>query len=659
MNRAKFTLFLALVLGVCSCNDGSNSGSGDGSNAGFVVIESSMNHYNGALQQTGKNGNFESPISLPAGIIGYDTALKQPAQVNCYNYTVEASAVEGGQTVSGTSNTKNTNDTLGVNASVKAKFGLFSTSDSAGYSQSTSSSSQSVNVSAISENQATMNFVLDPTNPIKTEYENYYSADPTMFALLCGDSILTQMPVHNLLIAQVNFFTADSSFNRNKNAQLSGSYGLVKVTADVKASQAGSQSSLNVTFQLNNVGLMDTTALSEAQTALNTCLTNGTDCTEALSQMTPAAANAFTTAMDAIAKDPSSTTWMQYLSPDYTRPSDWVFVNASSVIPNTGDFNSAFTPYVDRVLNATNVFADLQIANTAMTNIASSMETNLSGLPLKNLLYNTAAGMKDLYENRLDAEPGYLISTLNSQIQECLQAGGKGVSTWQAACEAIPEDLTVASAIAADATSHWAVQSQYVDVAKAAYTATVYGLIYDTTIEGSKSDDKLSTLGHFVWMPRTDGQLAIAALPDAHQDSASQGIYYFQNGATKENTYYPANTDFEWFIYNPDEVYQFGINYDQGVTNNGPLATDASGYYLFTELKKSPGGGASCAPFGESSGNCIYYDLIDDESVPEFVVPNYTYTQVDFVPSNPNMILTTQDNYNLGNTPFFFSINPF
>lgn len=182
-----------------------------------------------------------------------------------------------------------------------------------------------------------------------------------------------------------------------------------------------------------------------------------------------------------------------------------------------------------------------------------------------------------------------------------------------------------------------------------------------------------NTMGNLVWMPRTDGKFAIIALPDGKQaldPRTSPYYFYFQNAAADENTYYPpADPDarMDWFFQNPSKSLGFNVPYDDSSDPYGELdriSLNNEKYYTMTEMANWSSSALTCYPFGPNSSGCRYHDVLDmSYSYYRFEMPGYQKTQVS--PNSPawptwvNTVLTTEDNYQQGNTPFFFSINPF
>jgi len=654
----------------------------------FNVIESNRYHYNGNMSLIGKNGLIWD-YTIPAGVIGYDSELNQPAPCNCYNYTIEATAVSGGQTISDTSNTQSTNESLGVSLSVSARYGAFSTKDSASYSQWSSSSSQSVNVGVIAENRVLLRFkdISLKSDPI--DYNQMYEEDPALFAATCGNQVLTQMPVHNLLVGDIKFYTHDSAFNRSENASLGASYGLDSVKADVTHSSGGSQGTVNVTVSLNNVGRMsDTTA---ALTALTKCIDGtGSDCGGALALVSSAAQDASNNALDEIAKNPQSDVWMQYYSPDYTQGGSFRMVDASTYVknPTSPQTDSAFDKYVKVLTNATNVLSDLQIANYKMGQYGSGIAKALGNTDYKTLLYSgTDLGNKytaRLANNESPQSANYAIPKLQEKIQNCLYAEGSSSSEWQSYCESIDPtkdldhpELSVAYVILNDADENWISDPpdpEYVDYLKRAYMTSAYAMVYDTKISYAVFFLDLvgvpcNTMGNLVWMPRTDGKFAIIALPDGKQalDPYTRSYYfYFQNAAADEHSYYPPadpNHTMDWFFHNPTESLDFKVPYDEALDPFGTIDKNGNDY-MMTEMVNWSSSALTCYPFGPNSSGCWYHDVLDmTYGYYRYEMPGYQKTQV--LPDSPawpawvNTVLTTEDNYQQGNTPFFFSINPF
>lgn len=338
------------------------------------------------MSLTGKNGLIWD-YTIPAGVIGYDSQLKQPAPCNCYNYKVEVKAVSGKDKIDDTSNTQSTNESLGVSLSVSARYGAFWTADSASYSQWSSSSSQSVNVGVIAENKVLLGFYDISLKSDPIDYNQMYEEDPALFAATCGNQVLTQIPVHNLLVGDVKFYTSDSAFNKKENASLGASYGLNSVRADVAHSSGGSQGTVNVTISLSNVGRMgDTTA---ALNELTDCVGGTSSDCGGLTKMVEAAQEASNEARTIIGNNPQSDVWMQYYSPDYTQSGSFRMVDASQYVknPKSPKTDSAFEKYVKVLTNATNVLSDLQIANHKMGQYGSGMAKALGNTDYPTLLY--------------------------------------------------------------------------------------------------------------------------------------------------------------------------------------------------------------------------------------------------------------------------------
>ena len=202
---------------------------------------------------------------------------------------------------------------------------------------------------------------------------------------------------------------------------------------------------------------------------------------------------------------------------------------------------------------------------------------------------------------------------------------------------------------------------------------SVYAMVYDTKISYAFLGSNAGVLmGNLVWMPRTDGKFAIIALPDGNQalPFSSPYYFYFQNAAADEHTYYPPadpKAKMDWFFHNPSESLGFNVPYNDALDCQGTIETvteDSLTYYRMTEMANWSSSALTCYPFGPNSSGCWYHDVLDmSYYYYRYKMPEYQTTQVS--PNSPawpqyvDTVLTTEDNYQQGNTPFFFSINPF
>lgn len=620
-----------------------------------VINGNVMHLYQKDLYKNMKLDNFNVSQSVLPSTIGWDSVNNRPASMNCWTYTEQATNSGTSGSVGAAYNAQAAENSLNISGSVSTQFLIFSSSSSFNFSSLTQSSSQSVNAYATAGGTATIQFQVTGLQPFAKQI---YDTDPDKFTQMCGDEVVTKLPVQNQIVAGMNFYTNSKSFNQSENAKLSGSYLITSVAADVAAQNATSSTTTSTNINWITMGQYDTNLFNLAQTQIQACLqSNGSSsiCSSAFLSMAQAATTAFTNNINTVNTTPNQPLWANYFVVDYSQTANFTFMSDQTAliqagVPNPVATNPDFKPYKAAIQLNVDVLQDLQTANSILqNNIGPEFNQYLVTASPGNYLID-ATSLSEIYTNGLTST----VNAVSGQIQSCLSSTDE--SSIASNCSALNPSQTVNNAITSyfNAPFSPAINSELAS----SIAISVDGLIYDSTSSG------FATLGGFflqpvtlsgfigytIWVPNNSDGTDVITLPNAKGNNITADGIPLSVGL-RSNVYAifddPSSTNGQYY---PNITTGSNTNVYVGVAGQSSTTGNKIMYSISNNITPAYAG-QTCIPFSTSSAGCSYiYILNTGPIIRKKISKRYGI--------NPNNDINIIDNYQIGQANLFKTLYP-
>lgn len=572
--------------------------------------------------------------SLPT-TIGWDSVNNRPALANCWEFNEQVVNQGTSGEVGNAYSAKAAFDSVNVSGSVSAQFSFFSATVNANYASFSQSSAQSVNAYALGGGTADVKFQI---TGIPQWALTLYQKDPDTFTQLCGDKVVTALPVKNQVVAELSFYTESSSVNHDINAKLSGHISIVSVTGEINKHSESAVKDAATNIHWITMGAYESNMFNQAQDQLQQCITNlGADdvCTSAFTSFARAATDEFSKDVNLVNQDPSRPLWADYFVVDYTKPNNFTFISTATALAEAGvqdpvTANPAFKPFKDAIQRNVDVLQDLALANSIFKNILGKELNNYlstiydhGGYDPDDVSYILKPELlSPLYSSALDVrENGKgVVLNFSTKVNNCLSSTTS--ADIKANCSLLNPNETVDNVIKENFTSPY--PADITAQLAAAITASVHGLIYDVSYSGYNNGTNRFTpfTGYTIWIPGNNQDTHVVLLPNFNVDMQ----------LTLGNS---TLTDTPFLVF--DEITGNEKYFDNQGTIFNILGQLDPLYYLWLEAsglssKYIPAyKGQTCVPFSPDSAGCQYIYQIK--------------------PSN--VIISIEDNYDIdGSSPF-------